>query len=199
MFAAGMTAVAVGAAELTNEQKAAVAVAERALASSVGRAQSFTVQSVEPRQWSDSSLGCRKPGMSYLQVITEGYAVKLEGQGQIHQVHVAGENAVICTADVAVGVARMPASRVTDLPAMEQKAIADLAQRLNANAADIRVTSRVPQSWNDSALGCSGAVAATQPAKRVAGFKLSLRHGERVYTYHTDMVRVMACPPIEAK
>ena len=33
----------------------------------------ITVQSVQPMQWRDSSLGCPKPGMQYLQVITPGY------------------------------------------------------------------------------------------------------------------------------
>ena len=31
----------------------------------------FTVVTIEPTQWSDSSLGCRKPGSMYTQVINE--------------------------------------------------------------------------------------------------------------------------------
>lgn len=34
------------------------------------------------REWSDGSLGCPKPGESYLQVITEGYQVIVSANGQ---------------------------------------------------------------------------------------------------------------------
>jgi hypothetical protein len=37
---------------------------------------------VEPATWNDSSLGCPEKGMAYLQVITHGYRVILEAQGQ---------------------------------------------------------------------------------------------------------------------
>lgn len=184
--------------ELTGEQKAAVAVARRTVAGATAKAPDFTVLSVEPRQWSDSSLGCRQRGMSYMQVITDGYVVKLESQGQQHEVHVAGENGVICTGLIA-GAPRTPATpRVTNLDAMEKGAIADLAQKLKAEPAEIRVTGRIPQSWDDASLGCSSPAATAHAQSPVAGFKLVLEHRGRLYTYHTDMARVMACPPIEA-
>lgn len=184
--------------QLTAEQQAAVAVAQRTVGGENAKAADFTVRSVEPRQWSDSSLGCRQRGMSYLQVISDGYVVKLESQGRLHEVHVAGENAVTCDGAV-LGGPRTPmlTPRATNLDAMEREAIADLAQRLKANATDIRVTARVPQTWPDASLACSTA-ATTQPQSPVAGFKLVLRYLDRPYTYHTDMKRVMACPPIEA-
>lgn len=185
--------------QLTSEQQAAVAVAQRTVGGPGAKASDFTVRSVEPRQWSDSSLGCRQRGMSYLQVITDGYVVKLESRGRLHEVHVAGDNAVTCDG-AAIGAPRtpMPTPRATNLDAMERDAIADLAQRLKVNAADIRVTARIPQTWPDATLACSTVAATPQPASPVAGFKLVLRYMDRPYTYHTDVKRVMACPPIEA-
>ncbi len=45
---------------------------------------SIVVVSAEAVMWRDSSLGCPEPGMMYLQVLTEGYQVLLEAQGQIY-------------------------------------------------------------------------------------------------------------------
>ena len=156
------------------------------------------LRSVEPRQWPDSSLGCPQPGLSYLQVITAGYVVKFADAGGEHEVRVAGETAVICD-QTASGVARRPASknRVTNIDAIEKQAVADLARRLDVAEDQVRVVRRVAQRWEDDSLGCASA----QPSTRgiVAGFKLVLDNAGRRYTYHTDLDRVMACPPIEAQ
>ena len=42
----------------------------------------FEVTRAEAVQWRDSSLGCPKPGVVYLQVITDGYWVELAADGQ---------------------------------------------------------------------------------------------------------------------
>lgn len=58
-----------------------------------------TILSSEPVQWSDSSLGCPKPGKMYAQVITPGYHFVLEAEGDEYQVHTdqTGHTIVICT------------------------------------------------------------------------------------------------------
>jgi hypothetical protein len=38
-------------------------------------------------EWSDSSLGCPQPDMGYLQVITPGYRIILDVNGQSHEYH----------------------------------------------------------------------------------------------------------------
>lgn len=38
-------------------------------------------------EWSDSSLDCPQPGMSYLQVMTPGYRILLEANAQVHEYH----------------------------------------------------------------------------------------------------------------
>ena len=43
-----------------------------------------TVRAID---WRDSSLGCPKPGMAYLDVITPGHKVTLRVDGQIYVVH----------------------------------------------------------------------------------------------------------------
>ena len=72
-------------------------------------AREFTVVTIEPTQWSDSSLGCRKPGSMYTEVINNGYTVVLERQGKRHQVNVAGSRAVMCEPSMQItGTVRQP-------------------------------------------------------------------------------------------
>ncbi|MFP3852751.1 MAG: hypothetical protein ACLFWD_00510 [Anaerolineales bacterium] len=42
---------------------------------------------VEEMIWSDASLGCPRPGMMYVQVVTPGYRVVLEAEGQTYPYH----------------------------------------------------------------------------------------------------------------
>jgi hypothetical protein len=59
-------------------------------------AEQLRVISIEAVQWPDSSLGCPRPGMAYAQVITPGYRIQLELDGEFYPVHVAGRHAVVC-------------------------------------------------------------------------------------------------------
>ena len=77
----------------------AVAAAIAHLVAELGlSAADVSILSVEEMQWSDSSLGCPQPGMMYAQVITPGYRVLLEADGETHAVHTNqnGSTVVIC-------------------------------------------------------------------------------------------------------
>lgn len=55
--------------------------------------------SVEPVEWPDASLGCPQTGMTYAQVITPGYRILLEANGQAYSFHTDEANQVIlCSA-----------------------------------------------------------------------------------------------------
>jgi hypothetical protein len=185
-------------ASLSSGEQAAVEAAKQALGAQAG---DYTVQAVEPRQWPDSSLGCPRPGMMYLQVITDGYVVLLEGAGKLHEVHVASDVAVVCPDRMPSAAPRQPVRapvRVTNLPAMESQAIADLAQRLSVATATIQIIDRSAQQWSEAAFQCRpGADSQAGGAPVIRGFKLVLRHQGRTYLYHTDLQRVLPCPPIE--
>jgi hypothetical protein len=58
----------------------------------------ITIQSFEPVDWPDTSLGCPEPGMMYAQVITPGYAFVLEAAGEQYEVHTdqTGESVALC-------------------------------------------------------------------------------------------------------
>jgi hypothetical protein len=59
-------------------------------------ASDVTVESVTPREWSDRSLGCPKPGVGYAQVITPGYAIVVEVRGRRFEYHTDQSQAVLC-------------------------------------------------------------------------------------------------------
>jgi hypothetical protein len=77
----------------------AVAWAESDVAGQTGRA-ADTVQllAVDRADWRDSSLGCPKPGMVYLQVITPGYRILVQAGDTIYEYHSASDSdrAVLC-------------------------------------------------------------------------------------------------------
>jgi hypothetical protein len=53
--------------------------------------------SMEAIEWSDASLGCPQEGFMYAQVITPGYLIILEAQGQSYEYHSdQAANVVLC-------------------------------------------------------------------------------------------------------
>ncbi len=177
----------------------ASALARQTLAGHLKTAQSeLQVDSIEPRTWNDSSLGCGKPGTVALQVITEGYAVTLHTADRTYRVHVAGKNAVVCDQPLLMRKEQSRPAHARGLDVMIDKAREDLATRLQADPAAIRLNGTRPQQWRDNTLDCPGIDEAvvTQP---VNGFKIFLRYQGRVYTYHSDLSDVRACPPIETQ
>lgn len=65
-----------------------VELARQALATELGcSATAISVRDIADVEWNDSSLGCPKPGMMYLQVITPGYQIVLEHDGLIYTFH----------------------------------------------------------------------------------------------------------------
>ncbi len=55
---------------------------------------SLTVVSAEVVTWPDAGLGCRKPGMVYAQVVTDGSRTVLEHDGTRYDYHTGGRTAV---------------------------------------------------------------------------------------------------------
>ena len=131
----------------------------------------FTVVTIEPTQWSDSSLGCGKPGARSAQVMTKGYTVVLERQGQRHQVNVAGSHAVICdSATHITGTDALPTS-ARGLDRVAMLARQDLAHRLRLDPAQIGVANVEPRRWTDDDMNCSsggGAPATGEVARQAA-------------------------------
>jgi hypothetical protein len=195
VLAACQTAPTASAApQLSDTDSAAANVAIEALAAELGIARDqISVQSVSAVDWRDSSLGCPKPDMAYLQVITSGHKVMLSADGQAYAVHEAQGRAFVCNQ------AALPKGTVDDkqLPFGHQMLAAqqDLAKRLNVPVREIRVAGAKRMTWNDASLGCPEA--GFHYAQVVTeGWVLTLRHGERDYTYHADTHHAIPCPAI---
>jgi hypothetical protein len=57
----------------------------------------ISVLEVEAVEWPDSSLGCGEPGTVYLPVITPGFRILLEADGQIYSYHTnASDQIILC-------------------------------------------------------------------------------------------------------
>lgn len=186
-------------AQPTSREADAAGRARRALAEHLKiTPEDVVVTRIEPRTWSDSSMGCGRPGTMALTVITEGYAVSLRAQDREHEVHVSAAGAVICDHGSAIRRDSARSANARGLDVMMERARQDLAQRLGVEASTIRLAGMQPQRWPDSGLGCPRSGESVQ-AGPVDGFKLTLKHAARVYTYHTDRKDVRPCPPIESQ
>ena len=74
-----------------------VAQARADLAGRLGlSAESFQLTRAEAVEWPDSSLGCPKPGLMYSQIVTPGYLIVLEANGQAYEYHADRRRASLC-------------------------------------------------------------------------------------------------------
>lgn len=195
--AQGEAAAPPGSAKLAQDE--AAERARQALAGHLNIAASeITVARIEPRTWSNSSMGCGEPGSMALDVITEGYAVSLAAQGKNYRVHVSAANAVVCREPTLRRNASRQAANARGLDVMIEKARQDLAQRIGVEPATVRLLGTKPQRWVDSGLDCPRE-GETIVAGPVNGYLISLKAQSRIFTYHSALEDVRACPPIEAQ
>jgi len=184
------------------DETKAVAEAKQAIHDQVGldedRLEPYQVLAT---QWSDSSLGCPRPGMAYLPVMTRGYRVFLRDKDEpsdLYEVHVGPGHAVVCeTVDPDVG-RTLPKSEeeqmsreLRNAPRLARAAREDLAARLDVDPGDITV-SVAPRTWLDTSLGCPEE-GRTYEEARIDGFLFSLELDEEIYSYHADQETVFLC------
>ncbi len=66
------------------------------LATDLGIApEAISVIESEATTWSDGSLGCPQPGVSYIQVLIEGYRFLLEANGTLYELHTDNRSEVV--------------------------------------------------------------------------------------------------------
>ena len=159
------------------------------------QAQEIRVDSIRAIDWSDSSVGCPQPGQAYLQVITPGHRISLQVEGQYHFVHEAKGRAFVCKKTKAVGGITEKREFVWGLQAMQARK--DLSKRIGVEESQIRFAYAEGATWSDTSLACAEE-GVEYETRNVEGYVLGLRVGERDFTYHTDLDRVIPCPPITA-
>jgi hypothetical protein len=128
--------------------------------------------SIQRAEWPDASLGCPSPGELYAQVVTPGYRVILEVEGETYELHTdeAGETIRICEEK------REPAV---------DAAVDYAASQLNIPAGAFDVVSVQTWEWPDASLGCP------EPGKSYAqvvtpGYQVILEAEGQRYEVHTD-------------
>jgi hypothetical protein len=151
------------------------------------------VDTIRAVDWRNSSIGCPKPGVAYLEVITPGHKVTLRADGQIYVVHEAKQRAFVCHQTKAfAGIDPKMQFVFGQQMVVAQK---DLADRLHVAPHDIKPVSAEQQTWDDAGLGCPDPGVTYAPGK-VTGWVMTLRHGTRDFTYHTDLEHTIPCPAI---
>jgi hypothetical protein len=185
------------AVPLTNTERTVAERAVTTLAEELGvPKEQVLVDTVRAVQWSNSSLGCPKPGIAYRDVITPGYKVTLRVDRQVHVVHEAGNRTFVCQQDKAMG-GITPKLDLSFGPQMVE-ARKDLAARLHVPEREILFQSSEGKTWGDASLGCPEPGVQYAQAE-VRGWVLTFRHKQRVYTYHTDLTRTIPCPRISSE
>ena len=196
-----VAALAFGGDEASDK---AVTLAREALSRQLGRAvDGAAIVDVVAVSWPDSSMGCPKPGMVYSQVLRSGHLVHLRVSDVVYAVHVGAGEAVVCGPNSADGGSRLqPRPRKTDSHAttvalglrLAEQARTALASRLNVPRNRVTIESYRAMTWPDANLGCPsiGEPLSPQPTK---GFLIQLRVGRQAYPFHSDLTRVVECPP----
>lgn len=149
----------------------------------------------EEKQWTDSSLGCPRPGEMYTQALVSGQSLRFSNSKRTYEVHVAGDHAVLCPSRAEGNPKKARSIRARNLDVLIDQARMDLAQRLDVALGDVELENVAEASWMDAELGCADG--STAPGGQVLGYRLFLHAGGARHIYHTDLIRVIACPPIE--
>jgi hypothetical protein len=150
------------------------------------------VISVEARQFSDSSLDCPQPGMSYLQVITPGHRLLLEAEGRRFDVRSSGGQGRICRKRKP---ADGPSSQSENSPAVSDLADSarrDLAEKLTIDEAFIQVLGVRTRQAKEKLSGCELNCA----ADGACGYVVELGFADRRFTYFASQQQLLPCPAI---
>jgi hypothetical protein len=177
---------------LTGTAEALVEQAKQDLVERTGVAlDEISLQHMHAVEWRDSSLGCPRPGMNYLMVITPGYLIRLEADGTIYEYHTSHNHVVLC---------RKPTTALQRSAATEARlakvAQTDLAGRLGVARSDIYVVQIKAVDWPDTSLGCP------QPGMMYAqmitpGYRIILSARGQEYDYRADLKRAFLCETTE--
>ncbi len=152
-----------------------------------------SIVSSQARPFSDSSLDCPEPGMSYLQVITPGHVVIVEADGRRFDVRVSGKYGRICHRRKPGAPGQHEEPGPDDAVLIDQ-ARADLAIRLGTEPDQIAVLGSAPVSAGQRLPGC---VVECEPRATNCGLVVRLFSDGRYYDYLARDQRTTPCPPLE--
>ena len=152
------------------------------------------VVSVEAREFSDSSLDCPQPGMSYLQVITPGYRVLVEADGRRFDVRTSGGQGRICRRRKPGDTDIEPRGDTPAVSELAESARRQLAAQLDTPASAIEVLGIRSRQRGEALPGCNSDCR----DERDCGYVIQLRYAQRRYTYFAEGGELAPCPAIAA-
>jgi len=170
-------------------------------------ADEIRVVDIEAVEWPDSSMGCPQPGMSYLQVITPGYKIVLEVNGEEYTYHTGTSAFILCKTETAMDEPKSADPQPDKSPldaktaALVEEAKKDLMERAGVDMKDITVLAATKVEWPDSSLGCP------KPGMNylmvvTPGVLIKLSAEGESYEYHGDTESVFYCedpkPPLSS-
>jgi len=171
----------------------AVQLAKRTLSAALAvRESEIRLDEAVAVEWPDASLGCPDPDMAYAQVIMPGYRVTLRAGQKRHVVHVAGDRVVVCPANAGEASPKQPEAPSEGADSVFRRARRDLVARLDVPEAEVQTRSVKTTTWPDTSLGCpvAGQTYEQRPTK---GYVIELKHRGKIYRYHADTTRFVAC------
>ncbi len=201
VFSAIASMQAVGGAPLA-QASAAKEAAARLAVDTLSKKLSVEPDSIEvvhvaAMEWPNSSLGCPRPGVNYLQVITHGWLALLQTAQQVYRVHIGNKQAIVCEnalrGPLPHGPNTLAGEHIRDLMQAAKK---DLAQRLGVALTEISISRIESVTWPNTALGCP-VPDLDYGESKVRGFRITLDHNGQSFSYHTDQKRAIPCPSIE--
>jgi hypothetical protein len=151
------------------------------------RVERIAVGSVEPAQWPDAALGCPVAGMQYAQVVTGGLRVRLSAAGREYEVHVAGEQAVLCPQASAPAKPEAGA-RALETARAAQAARRELAKRLGLALGDVNLAT-VREIDAKAVESCPPP---GDPSGRA--YDVQVTAGGRAYHYRARSGQAVSCP-----
>jgi hypothetical protein len=138
-------------------------------------ADKITLVSTEAVTWTDSCLGVQRAGLMCSQVLVEGFTIILEADGKEYEFHTNQNGSVVVLAT----------GGGTAASAIEEALVAQLAQNLGLNPADISVVSSEETEFSDACLGVS--MPEVMCAQVVTpGMTVVLEANDVQYEYHTS-------------
>lgn len=188
-----MVLALLAAASAAGEQEDATRAARALLATRTGEDPArIAVESVQPAEWADASLGCR-PATGAASHTVRGHRVLLRVGDKVHTVHVAGSDARMCTAGLQSTAEVTEGSSMKQKPQPEPedpasrelvaKARADLQRRLSAKDEEIELIEFKAVTWPDGSLGCPRPGMVYTQVQR-DGVLIRLKAQGRIFEYH---------------
>lgn len=122
-----------------------------------------------------------------------GFHVVLAHAGQHYSYRAAADGAFILCEDDDLAVAGDPVLLDTNLSALVELAMQDLAQRLDLPQRRVFLVEAYPITWPDGSIGCALSDEVYPPTP-VAGYRIVLRVGSEAYNYHANYRQAILCP-----